>query len=82
MEQITLKAKKWENSIGIVLPKFIVEKEGINEGTDLLVNVKSRNRSTAENLMSLSRKIGLKKKLKNVNTQKALKKVDQDFWSE
>ena len=33
MEQINVKAKKWGNSIGIVLPKYIVDKENIDNGT-------------------------------------------------
>ncbi len=82
MEQINVKAKKWGNSIGIVLPKFIVEKENINEGTNLVINVKSRNRATAGDLIELSKKLGLQKKLKNIDTQKALKKIDEIFWPE
>jgi len=82
MELINVRAKKWGNSIGIVLPKFIVEKEKINEGTDLVVNVKARNRSTAGDLITLSKKLGLVRRLSKINTQEALKRVDEAFWSE
>ena len=82
MELINVKAKKWGNSIGIVLPKPIVEKENISEGTDLVINVKAKNRTTAGDLAALSIKMGLVKKLSKINTQEALKKVDEAFWSE
>ncbi len=82
MEQINVKARKWGNSIGIVLPKFIVEREKIGDGTDLIVNVRSRKRSTAGDLTELSKAFGLLKKLKNIDTQKALKKIDEAFWPE
>ena len=82
MEQINVRAKKWGNSIGIILPKSIVQRENINDGTDLIVSVLSRKRFTAGDLTELSKKLGLQRKLKNIDTQKALKKIDEAFWSE
>ncbi len=82
MEQINVKAKKWGNSIGIVLPRYIVEKEGIGEGTDLVVSVKSKKVTTGGDLMELSKKLGIYKKLKNIDTQKALREIDKVFWPE
>ena len=82
MEQINVRAKKWGNSIGIILPKSIVERENIDDGTDLVVNVRSRKRATAGDLIELSKKLGLQKKLKNIDTHRALKKVDEALWSE
>ena len=32
-------AKKWGSSIGIILPKEIVEKQGIKAGDEIVVNV-------------------------------------------
>jgi len=82
MEQINVRAKKWGNSIGIVLPKFIVEKEKIDEGTDLVVNVRAKKRTTVADLMELGRRLNIIKKLQKINTRKALKEVDEAFWSE
>ena len=82
MEQINVKAKKWGNSIGIVLPKSIVEKEQIDEGTDLIVNVRTKKRTTVADLMELGRRLDMIKKLQKINTLKALKEVDEAFWSE
>lgn len=79
MEQVNVKAKKWGNSIGIVLPKSLVEKEGINEGTDLVVNVRTKKRMTGGDLMELGRKLNIALKLRKIDTEKALKEVDRDF---
>ena len=32
-------AKKWGSSIGVILPKEIVEKQGIREGDEIIINV-------------------------------------------
>jgi len=32
-------AKKWGSSIGIIVPKEIVEKQGIKAGDDIVVNI-------------------------------------------
>ena len=37
MEQIKVKAKKWGNSIGIVLPVKVVNREDIKEGENLMI---------------------------------------------
>ena len=31
--------KKWGNSIGVVIPKEIVEKQSIKEGDDVVINI-------------------------------------------
>ena len=32
-------AKKWGSSIGVILPKEMVEKQGIKEGDEIIINV-------------------------------------------
>ena len=32
-------AKKWGSSIGVILPREIVEKQGIREGDEIIINV-------------------------------------------
>lgn len=39
MEIIT-KPKKWGNSLGLIIPKKVVERENITEATELIVNIK------------------------------------------
>ena len=82
MEQISTKVKKWGNSFGIVLPINVIEKERIKEGTEITVTIQPKNKMTVGDLMNLSRELGLDKKLKNIDTQKALREVDKAFWPE
>lgn len=41
--EVELVAKKWGSSLGIVLPKMIVEKEHIRENDVIIVEVKKRH---------------------------------------
>ena len=82
MEQINVKAKKWGNSFGVVIPKIIVEREKINEGTDLVISVRAKSRTKVKDLMEIGRRLGIARKLEGINTDKALKEVDEAFWSE
>lgn len=45
MEAVVAKARKWGNSIGVILPKDVVEKVGIRDGSEveLLVGKKEKN---------------------------------------
>lgn len=45
MESVVAKAKKWGNSIGVILPKDVIEKVGIRDGSEveLLVGKKEKN---------------------------------------
>jgi len=45
MTEITCKAKKWGSSIGIIIPKIIVEQQHIGEGEDIVVEIKKRPRA-------------------------------------
>jgi antitoxin component of MazEF toxin-antitoxin module len=78
MEQI-MKAKKWGNSLGVILPKFIVDKEKIDEGTELIINIRTKHKTTVADLMKLGIKLNLIKKLQKINTQEALKNIDRTF---
>lgn len=82
MDQIEVKAKKWGNSVGIVLPNFIVKKEGINEGTELVINIQAKHKTKVGDLMEIGKKSGIAKKLEKIDTQQALKDIDKELWSE
>ncbi|MEK6855740.1 MAG: AbrB/MazE/SpoVT family DNA-binding domain-containing protein [Nanoarchaeota archaeon] len=75
MEQIIV-AKKWGNSFGIVIPMEIVKREGINEGTEMIVDIKAKHKTKVKEVFGI-----LKKELAKIDTQKALKEVDKAFWS-
>ncbi|MEK6936855.1 MAG: AbrB/MazE/SpoVT family DNA-binding domain-containing protein [Nanoarchaeota archaeon] len=41
-EEIRAKAKKWGSSIGIIIPKEIVEAKKIKENDEILIEIKNR----------------------------------------
>lgn len=41
--EVELVAKKWGSSLGVVLPKGIVEKEHISENDTIIVEIKKRH---------------------------------------
>lgn len=41
--EVELVAKKWGSSLGIVLPKTIVEKEHISENDTIVIEIKKRH---------------------------------------
>ena len=82
MEQINTKVKKWGNSFGIVVPMEMVNKEKMKEGTELVVSVRIKRSMTVGDLMEFGRKIGVDKRLKGIDTQRAMREVDVAFWPE
>lgn len=75
MEVVQTKAKKWGSSLGIVIPKDIVEKERIKEGEKLEVIVKKPVAVNTDKVFG---------SLKNwkTPTEKILKEVDEELWHE
>ena len=78
MEPIKVKARKWGNSFGFVLPKKIVDERGIKEGMEISVDIGFNHKMTVGDLMELVKKHPLPKK---INVKKTLKEVDEDFES-
>ena len=42
MEEIKTKAKKWGSSIGVIIPKEVVESKKIRENDEIIIEIKSR----------------------------------------
>ena len=82
MEQIDTKIRRWGNSYGIVIPRKIMDKQRLKEGSEIVLSVQSKNKMTVGDLMNLARKLNLAKKLQKINTQRALKELDETFWQE
>ncbi|MBS3082305.1 AbrB/MazE/SpoVT family DNA-binding domain-containing protein [Candidatus Pacearchaeota archaeon] len=76
MEQIKAKAKKWGNSIGIVIPANIVDKQSIKDGTEIIITITSDKKTKVKDVFGI-----LKEKLKR-NTQELIDEVDEDLWPE
>ncbi len=77
MEQINTRVKKWGNSLGIVLPMKVVEKENLSEGKEITITIENKGKTKVKDVFGI-----LAKELKNVDTKKALRDVDKAFWPE
>ncbi len=73
MEQINAKVKKWGNSLGIVLPKTLVDNQQLKEGTEIEILVQAKNKTKVKDVFGI-----LKGKIKR-DTKSLLKEVDRDF---
>ncbi len=82
MEQIKTKVKKWGNSFGVIIPIEVVNRDGLKENSEVSVTIEPENRMTVGDLMKLSKKLGLTKKLKGINTQEVLDEIDKELWPE
>jgi antitoxin component of MazEF toxin-antitoxin module len=82
MELIHGKLKKWGNSFGLVVPVEVVNKNNLKENSDVVYSLQSSKVSTGKDLMNLGKNLGLDKKLKNLDTQEALRKIDEVFSSD
>ena len=76
MEQIKVKAKKWGNSIGVVIPSNIADKQSIKDGTEIIITITSDRKTKVKDVFGI-----LKGKLKR-NTQELIDEVDKDLWPE
>lgn len=55
---VEVKVKKWGNSMGVILPKFVIEKEQIKENDEILIQV-VKEADLSNEFGSLKRKKGL-----------------------
>lgn len=81
MEQITTKLKKWGNSLGLIVPKEIINKEKLKEGADVVFTFTTKKVTTVSDLMKLSKTLNINKKLRK-STEQIMKETDEAFWSE
>ena len=73
MEKTSAKVKKWGNSFGIILPKFLIENQKLREGMEIEIIVKPLNKTKVGDIFGI-----LKGKIKR-STEDLLKEVDEDF---
>ena len=74
MEQINTKVKRWGNSLGLILPKKIVDTEKIKEGSEINVMIESKDKTKVKDLFGI-----LKGKLKR-STNQLMREVDRELW--
>jgi len=73
MEQINAKVKRWGNSLGIILPREVVTKEKLDEGTEIEILVVPKHATKVKDVFGI-----LKGKLHRP-TKEVLAEVDRDF---
>jgi len=79
MEKIKTITKKWGNSFGVILPKKIVDSEGIKEGTEITITLQSQKKTKVKDVFGI-----LKGKIRKngKSTQELLDEIDRELWSE
>lgn len=70
--KVEVRTKRWGNSIGVILPSFLVRRENIGENEDIVIDVESK--PLAGNLF------GQLSKKTNKSTQEILDEVDEELW--
>jgi antitoxin component of MazEF toxin-antitoxin module len=77
MEQITSRLKKWGNSFAIVVPKQIVQKRKLTEGSEVSVILEPKGTVTVGELMAWAERHPVKIK-KGRNDM--LRILDRELW--
>lgn len=80
MEQVNTKVKKWGNSLGIILPKSLVDAENIKEGLEINIRIQPRNKMTVGDLFTFAKTTKLAKIKKS--TDKIMREIDKQLWPE
>jgi len=73
METINVKVKKWGNSLGVVLPRDILDNENISEGSDIEISVRAKHKTKVKDIFGM-----LKGKLTR-DTDEVLREVDLEL---
>ena len=81
MEQIRTKVRRWGNSFGVIIPKEIINREGLKEDNDVFITVQPKRYTTVGDLMNLAKKFKIKRKSKK-STQEIMDEIDREFWPE
>lgn len=74
MEQINTRAKRWGNSLAVILPKKIIDSQQIKEGSEIKIIIESKNKTKVKNLFGI-----LKGKLKK-DTETLMREIDRELW--
>ncbi len=78
MESVVGKARKWGNSIGVILPKDVVEKIGIKEGSELHLLVGKNEKNVLRQLFGSMKG---KEKTKQ-STAELMKEIDKELYND
>lgn len=81
MEQIKTKVKKWGNSFGVVIPKEIINSQGLKEDNEVFITVQPKKYTTVGDIMTMAKKFKLKRKSRK-STQEIMDEIDRELWPE
>lgn len=81
MEQIKTKIRRWGNSFGVVIPKEVINQEGLKENNEVFVTLQPKKYTTVGDLMKMAQKFKLKRKSKK-STQEIMDEIDRELWPE
>lgn len=77
MEEIKVRARKWGNSFGFVLPREVVEDKKIREGSEISIIIEPVSAMTVGDLMRLVKRKSFGRRK---STQKVLDEMDEELW--
>mgnify|MGYP001576066158 CR=1 FL=1 len=78
MKPVTARVKRWGNSLGVILPKNIVDQQNISEGSEIELLVNKGKVSTVGDLFEFARSMKIAKSRKS--TEEIMREIDKDFW--
>ena len=81
MEQIKTKVKKWGNSFGVVIPKEIINSQGLKEDNEVFITVQPKKYTTVGDIMAMAKKFKLKRKSRK-STREIMDEIDRELWPE
>ena len=76
MESIVVKAKKWGNSVGIIIPKEVAEREGIRPGVAVEALVKSKKENP------ITKTFGMLKGRIKQPTDAIMREIDRELYND
>jgi len=77
MERIKAVVKKWGNSFGLILPKRIVDTEGLKEGTEIIITFEPNNKTKVKDIFGILKG---KTRKSGKSTQEILEEMDEELW--
>ena len=78
MESVVAKARKWGNSVGVILPKEVVEKAGIKPGSDVELLVSAKQKNVLKELFGALKG---KEKIK-ISTEELMREIDRELYND
>lgn len=75
MQTFTATPKKWGSSLGIIIPKDVLEAEGVREGEEVEISVLKRKPSPVWDFIGIMDD-------EEMSTQEIMTLIDKELWNE